>query len=113
LKLSNVQAQHFATNLIFPSPLLGPITVPRGWISVDGKLRGKYFRFITTHLESFDFRVQAAQASEIVLGPANTESPVILAGDLNTEAPGGNPLLNAAYQIVLGGGFVDDWTVLH
>ncbi len=113
LKLSNIQAQHFATNLVFPSPLLGPITVPRGWISADGKLRGKYFRFITTHLESFHLGVQAVQASEIVLGPANTELPVILAGDLNTEAPGGNPALNAAYQIILSGGFSDDWTVLH
>ena len=113
LQLSNVQGQHFVTNLTFPSPVLGIVTIPRGWISVDGKLRGKEFRFITTHLESFHPGVQAAQASELVLGPANTDLPVIICGDLNTEAPGGNPALNAAYQIVLSGGFSDVWSILH
>ncbi len=113
LQLSNVQGQHFVTNLTCPSPVLGIVTIPRGWISVDGKLRGKEFRFITTHLESFHPGVQAAQASELVLGPANTDSPVIICGDLNTEAPGGNPALNAAYQIVLSGGFSDVWSILH
>jgi endonuclease/exonuclease/phosphatase family metal-dependent hydrolase len=113
LQLSNVQGQHFVTNLVFPSPVLGIVTIPRGWISVDGKLRGKEFRFITTHLESFHPGVQAAQASELMLGPANTDLPVIICGDLNTEAPGGNPALNAAYQIVLSGGFSDIWSTLH
>jgi endonuclease/exonuclease/phosphatase family metal-dependent hydrolase len=62
------------------------VTIPRGWISVDGKLRGKDFRFVTTHLDGFDPRVQAAQASELVQGPqgpGNTNLPVIIAGDLN------------------------------
>src|SRR5437667_240615 len=53
LKVSNLQAQHFLTNLVIPNPILGPVTIPHGWISVDGKLRGKNFRFITTHLEGF------------------------------------------------------------
>ena len=113
LKVSNVQAQHFVTTLTFPSPLLGSVTIPRGWISVDGKYRGKNFRFITTHLESFHPLVRAAQASELVLGPASTDQPVILAGDLNTEAPGGDPSLDSAYQVILSGGFADAWTALH
>ena len=113
LKLSNTQAHHFVTNLIFPSPVLGFVTVPRGWISVDGKLRGKKFRFITTHLESFHLGVQAAQASELAQGPGNTDLPVIIAGDLNTESPAGNPAQNAAYQIVLSAGFSDAWIVSH
>ena len=93
--------------------MLGYVTVPRGWISVDGKLRGKQFRFITTHLESFHLGVQAAQASELAQVPANTQLPVIIAGDLNTESSTGDPAQNAAYQIVLSAGFADAWVVSH
>jgi len=113
LKLSNVQAQHFATNFAFTSPILGQLTVPRGWISVDGKIRGKQFRFVNAHLESFHPGVQAAQASELILGPANTELPVMIAGDLNTESASGDPALNAGHQIIVGAGFQDAWTVSH
>ncbi|MEP6741528.1 MAG: endonuclease/exonuclease/phosphatase family protein [bacterium] len=124
LKVSNIQAQHFVTNLMFPSPILGLVTIPRGWISVDGKLRGKEFRFVTTHLESFHPGVQALQAVELVQNASNTELPVIIAGDLNTAPlesfgfpgcppPGGSPALNPAYQIVIGAGFSDAWSILH
>ena len=113
LQLSNVQAQHFATNFSFTSPILGQLTVPRGWISVDGKIRGKEFRFVNAHLESFHPGVQAAQASELILGPANTEFPVVIAGDLNTESLSGDPAQNAGYQIIVGAGFQDAWTVSH
>ena len=113
LKLSNVQAQHFTVNLPFTSPILGTLIIPRGWISVDGKIRGKRFRFVTAHLESFHFGVQAAQAAELMQGPCNTPLPVIIAGDLNTESATGNPAENAAYQIILGSGFLDAWTLLH
>lgn len=113
LKLSNVRAQHFATNFTFTSPILGQLTVPRGWISVDGKVRGKQFRFVNAHLESFHPGVQAAQASELILGPANTELAVMIAGDLNTESATGDPALNAGYQIIVGAGFLDAWSVLH
>lgn len=113
LKLSNVQAQHFSTNFAFVSPILGELTVPRGWISVDGKIRGKQFRFVSTHLESFHPGVQAAQALELVRGPSNTRLPVIITGDLNTESETGDPAQNAGYQIIIGSGFSDAWSVAH
>jgi endonuclease/exonuclease/phosphatase family metal-dependent hydrolase len=113
LKLSNIQAQHFTTNLMFITPVLGPLTIPRGWISVDGKLRGKRFRFVTSHLESFHPAIQAAQASELVLGPGNTSLPLIIAGDLNTESASGNPAQNAGYQIIVSAGFSDAWNVVR
>ncbi|MGH9873810.1 MAG: endonuclease/exonuclease/phosphatase family protein [Pyrinomonadaceae bacterium] len=112
LQLSNVQAQHFTTNLMFINPILGPLTIPRGWISVDGEIRGKRFRFVTAHLESFHPGIQAVQASELILGPCNTELPVIIAGDLNTDSPSGDPAQNAGYQIISSSGFSDLWTLL-
>lgn len=100
-------------NLPITSPILGTLVIPRGWISVDGKLRGKQFRFLTTHPESFHLGVQAAQAAELMEGPANSELPVIIAGDLNTESASGDPAESQTYQIVAGAGFVDAWTLLH
>ena len=113
LKLANVQAQHFTTNLSFVTPVLGLVTIPRGWISVDGKIRGKSFRFINTHLESFHPAIQAIQSSELVLGPANTDLSVILAGDLNTDSASGDPVGNAGYQILSSSGFLDLWSLLN
>jgi endonuclease/exonuclease/phosphatase family metal-dependent hydrolase len=113
LILSNIQAHNFATNLMFVTPILGPLTIPRGWISVDGKVRGKSFRFVNTHLESFHPGIQAIQASELMLGPCNTPLPVVLVGDFNTDAPGGDPSQNAGYQIILSSGFADGWSLLH
>lgn len=113
LKLSNIQAQHFEAQFDFTSPILGEIVVPRGWLSVDGKIRGKNFRFINTHLESFDLDVQEDQSSELILGPANTDLAVVLAGDLNTESASGDPSQNAGYQLIVGSGFVDTWVVAH
>ena len=113
LKLANIQAQHFTTNLSFVNPVLGLVTIPRGWISVDGKIRGKSFRFINTHLESFHPAIQAIQSSELVLGPANTDLSVILAGDLNTDSASGDPAGNAGYQILSSSGFIDLWALLN
>jgi len=60
---------------MFITPVLGPLTIPRGWLSVDGKIRGKQFRFVTSHLESFHAGVQAVQASELIVLTAKTPRP--------------------------------------
>jgi endonuclease/exonuclease/phosphatase family metal-dependent hydrolase len=113
LKLSNVQAQHFQLNLPFTSPILGTLVIPRGWLAIDGKFRGKPFRFINTHLESFHLGIQAAQSAELMDGPANTDLPVVIVGDLNTESPTGDPNQNLGYQIIAGAGFADAWIISH
>jgi endonuclease/exonuclease/phosphatase family metal-dependent hydrolase len=113
LKLSNIQAQHFATNSIFTNPVLGTLEIPGGWIAVDGKKRGKSFRFVTTHLDPVSTQVRAAQAEELLAGPADTTLPVILAGDLNSDAQSGNPAQNEAYRLLVGAGYDDIWSAVH
>ncbi len=113
LKLANIQAQHFATNLVFTSPVLGTLTIPRGWIAVDGKIRGKEFRFVTAHLESFSPLVQIAQADELTQGPCNTELPVLLAGDFNSDAESSDPIQNTAYFHLRAAGLADVWPATH
>jgi len=104
-KLDETDAAHFVTNL--QVPVLGQVvTVLRGWTSADVKFRGKPYRFVNTHLESFFDLVQYAQANELLQGPANTESALILVGDFNSDAEAGG----VSYQILIGSGLTDVWS---
>ena len=109
LKIENIQAEHFSTNLTFTSPTLGTITVPRAWIAVDAKLRGKNYRFVNTHPESFVPIINFIQISELVQTAGSTDSTLIFAGDFNTDAA----INDAAYQVLLGAGLTDVWTATH
>jgi endonuclease/exonuclease/phosphatase family metal-dependent hydrolase len=102
LKLSNPQTGSFETNVEF-----GGLTVLYGWASVDVKFRGREFRFVTTHLESDFEQVRLTQAAELLAGPLDTELPIILSGDLNSNANGGASA--TAYFNFLGAGFTDAW----
>ena len=112
LAIQNVQAQYF-TNILNFSIAGQSIPFTRGWISVDAKLRGKNYRFVTTHLETFVNEYQAAQAQELLYGPLNTYLPTILAGDLNSDANQPKFENGPAFGILVNGGFTDIWSVLH
>jgi endonuclease/exonuclease/phosphatase family metal-dependent hydrolase len=111
LSVNNIAAAHFTT--LLPLQLLPNVTISitRGWISADATLRGRTVRVIATHLESFYEPVQVAQGLELILGPANTTLPVIIAGDLNT---GPGAAQTATYGLLTTtGGFTDTWSVTH
>jgi len=110
LKLSNVRTGSFTAFLTVPTNAGPPIASRRGWVSVDAKVRGKSFRFITTHLEPLHPGIQVAQAGELLNGPVNTSLPVIMAGDFNTRADGTG---TATYGIVTAAGFADAWSQAH
>ncbi|HEV2064389.1 MAG TPA: endonuclease/exonuclease/phosphatase family protein [Thermoanaerobaculia bacterium] len=111
LKLSNSQTGHFATNVEFPISPDFTFVLQRGWASVDAKVRGKSFRFVTTHLEADSEQVREAQALEVVLGPANTSLPVVLVADANSNANG--DATTPAYSSFVGVGFADAWFEAH
>jgi len=92
---------------------VGTVALPRGWIAVDAKLRGKSYRIIDTHLEGLDSNVQGAQTQELVNGPALSSNAVVIAGDLNSDAGNPDPTFGPAYQILLNAGFVDSWATVH
>jgi endonuclease/exonuclease/phosphatase family metal-dependent hydrolase len=114
-RVTNIQTGSFNTILSYTSPVpgVGTVTVPRGWISLDAMFNGKPFRFVTTHLESFDPQVRAAQALELAAGPLNTPLPVILAADLNSDANSSDPTERAAFQAMLNAGLRDAWSEIH
>ncbi|MEA2201360.1 MAG: hypothetical protein QOI89_1956 [Solirubrobacteraceae bacterium] len=113
LKLSNPLSDTYNASLpLIPNPL--DPDPPHGfvftnsWQSIDAKVRGKTFRFITTHLDAQapGGLVSGPQAQELLAGPANTSLPVILAGDMNS----GPVRAPAAYNAFLAGGLTDTWT---
>jgi endonuclease/exonuclease/phosphatase family metal-dependent hydrolase len=112
--VSNPQMGHFSHLLVVKVAGSTEVTVTRGWVSVDAKVRGsKKFHFVDTHLESFDNpaeypSIRAEQASELVApgGPATSKLPVILLGDFNsdvkTEVKPGD---GQAYRVLKQAGF--------
>lgn len=105
MSVSNPASGTFAAALTLPLGG-GTIAVPRGWSTVDVKLRGKTYRFANTHLEAFHPGARAAQAVEMVSVLAPSPYPVVLVGDLNsppTDSTG-------AYGVFAAAGFVDAWT---
>jgi endonuclease/exonuclease/phosphatase family metal-dependent hydrolase len=111
LRLTNSQTGHFVTNVEFPIAPGVNFVVLRGWASVDARIRGENFRFVTTHLEADSEEVREAQAIEIIEGPANTALPVILVADSNSNANG--DATTPAYSAFVGAGFADAWREAH
>jgi Endonuclease/Exonuclease/phosphatase family len=115
LKLGRTRRGHFETRF---EPNVGGLVIPvdRGWASVEGRLRGKRFRFVNTHLEAFgDPAIREAQAKELTTGPLATRKQVILVGDLNSgiarhnepERPGDD----LAFKALAGFGMKDNGAV--
>lgn len=117
MELSNIQHAPFSVLLPVPTPV-GTLIIVRGWGSVDVTVHRKTFRFIVSHLESFSaafpvtLQIQEAQAQELVLGPAGTSLPVIIAVDANADALGNDPTI-ATYHLILSFGFGDAWAAVH
>jgi Endonuclease/Exonuclease/phosphatase family len=117
LKLSNPQSGTYSCGFCKVT-LENPVTkevIPftDSWESIDAKVRGKTFRFITTHLDALEPSgiVRFFQAKELVEGPANTPLPVVVTGDMNAGPNSPPPETGpAAYGAFLAGGLSDTWT---
>jgi endonuclease/exonuclease/phosphatase family metal-dependent hydrolase len=92
VQVSNLRKGHFKS-LLSEEISGAKVTVVRGWAALDATVRGSTpFRFVDTHLESFDPQtvvpsIRAQQAAELVApdGPATSDLPVVLVGDLNSD----------------------------
>jgi endonuclease/exonuclease/phosphatase family metal-dependent hydrolase len=110
LKLEGTQTATFENILTIPTQgPLGNITIPRGWTALDIKMRGKQYRFINAHLESFHPGVQYVQGGELLTGPSDTNRALILVGDFNSDAEAGG----ATYNLILAAGYSDVWEMLY
>lgn len=93
-----------------------------GWLTVDLALGDSRFKFVTTHLESAvsgipdTYEWQLNQAKELMANLNNSQIPVILAGDFNSDADhtGNVPSdMTGSYDYIAGVGFDDAWKELH
>ncbi len=104
----NAQSANFANPL--PVKILGAtLPIQRGWTATDAKVRGTGpFRFVNTHLEAFEPNFRALQAGELVApgGPATSDLPVVLLGDLNSDDDTVSGADTLAYNLLLGAGMV-------
>lgn len=112
--VSDAQGGHYQHLLVLP--ILGSsVLVTRGWTAIDARVRGGLpFHLINTHLEAFDPRtdhpsIRAQQAAEIIAagGPATSDLPVVLVGDLNSDDDTVVPDDQQAYRVLLDAGFVE------
>ena len=112
--VSNPQAHQYATQLTTHSPV-GPISLTRGWASVDAKLDGTSFRFVTTHLDTglFSPAIQFAQAQELLSSAGNTTLPVIYAGDFNSSADDPSDPTFPTYKSLIDSGLGDAWNAAN
>ena len=105
----NPQTGLFVHELVLPTPV-GPVPLPRSWASVDAKFFGHPFRYINTHLESFDATIRELQGGELRAGPADTKLPVVIGMDSNAQA---FPLpLDPTYSDFISAGYNDVWSEL-
>ncbi|HSE66303.1 MAG TPA: endonuclease/exonuclease/phosphatase family protein [Gemmatimonadales bacterium] len=109
IQSSNVVTKNFQAKV---STSLGPIPLEilRGYAAADVTVRGRSYRFVTTHPEprGTGLPIQAAQAAELISDLASTTVPLIVVGDFNS-APSA-PEAEAPYNQMLAAGYLDTWT---
>jgi endonuclease/exonuclease/phosphatase family metal-dependent hydrolase len=112
VKVGGTNAANFTTALDVPlaGGELGSLDVLRGYVEANANVRGTKVHVVNTHLEAFLAAPRDAQADELTApgGPLDSNRPVILLGDLNSQ-PGGTTQGDSAYAYdhMLESGFVD------
>ncbi len=93
------------------------IEFPCGYVAVEAAVGHKAYRFVSTHLQALWegmeedlLELQLAQAQELVGLLQGETIPVIVVGDFNSRAAGGEPYERETYNFMLGAGYVDTWT---
>jgi len=109
IRTRKIKASNFTT---IYEPVISGITVKvqRGWVSANVKVRkGKWFRFVNTHLESFgEPTIREAQAKQLLAGPLKSGSlPAVLVDDLNSDDDTVSADDALAYNALKKGGMVE------
>ena len=109
LSTSNPQQGQFLARI--PLPHLG-LFVTRGWASLDVTVRGRTFRFFTTHLEAYSELVRNLQALELAALVVAAPHPPVVTGDINSR-PTCTGVNTVAYDILTATGLVEVWPAVH
>jgi endonuclease/exonuclease/phosphatase family metal-dependent hydrolase len=106
--VAGVEEQNFEINLEAPVGGGELMTIRRGWVGVDATIDGVTVRFVSTHLEPPEVapQIQTLQAQELRTRLSGAPFPVILVGDLNTNADGSS---TSTYADFRAADFGDAW----
>ena len=111
VEVSRVLEKNFMAQV--PDPVPG-IPFPCGYVALDARIGWKSYRFVSTHLQALWVPdlvlVQLGQAQELTALLEDEKLPVIVVGDFNSQAAGGEEYERQTYQFMLGAGYVDTWT---
>jgi len=108
LHWGNARSGRYVAQQTIALPGMPPVSFGRGWVTIDGKYRGREFHVANTHLEVSGFAAkQEAQAQEFLAGPAYGPGADIALGDFNSAADGSS---TDSYDI-LTAVFRDAWAV--
>jgi endonuclease/exonuclease/phosphatase family metal-dependent hydrolase len=104
-KLSNLQIRQYIAAPTVRTPV-GPFTDTSGFGAIDVTMRGRKFRFVTTHLDVTP-AISYVQALELVQTAASTTLPVVLVCDCNATPDLPADPTYPSYQLIKNAGFVD------
>src|SRR5262245_11934709 len=113
-KITDASGHQFQTNLEIPTALPPPndvIVSTYGWVQADVTTGRRRFRVIGCHFDADVPPIREIQAGEVLAGPCDTDLPVVVMGDFNSDGNGG--ATGAAYEMFEDAGFDDAWTDEH
>ena len=106
MHVSNASGHAFENNLP-----LGPIVSTYGWVQADVTMGRRTFRVVGTHFDADAAYYRELQAGEVLAGPCDTDLPVVVLGDFNSDGNGGPT--GAAYEMFADADFDDAWADVH
>lgn len=109
VEVGNIVEGQFTSNLNIQMPTGATITIKRGYVSANVTIDGKEFRIVSTHLETAEASptTQLTQAGELISMLSSETLPIVLVGDMNSDADGST---TASIANLLAAGYVDAWT---
>ena len=110
--VTSVSAPTFVHNVTVTSPLLGPISLQRGYVLVDATLDGVAFKFVSTHLDETQSSAQPAEVSEILTALGAGGEPQLVVGDFNASPSDVCGGLSCGPAGMLSAGFIDTGNAL-
>jgi len=125
--LPSADGCNYQVALSASSPIIGTVSLLRGFVAVDVTVNGQAYRIVDTHLEQrepdpgnpFSRYFQTAQAAELLgtlLVTTPPERRLMVLGDMNS-APEDQPVATPGGPIVppymqfAGSGYTDSWTL--
>ncbi len=103
---SNAATGQYSTHLTIPLTTGQFVDINRGWAAIDAMIGTRTFRVVNTHLESDGVGVRLGQAVELTDMLSSETGPVLIIGDLNTDAIAGT---DPTYSQFMNTGYEDLW----